>query len=86
MRTNDCRCRIELQIGPVPGVDLNPGIPYVGGEKHQTYSGPYTVIPVLHDDQVLETREKLMTDDMTVKAIPIVQTTNPYGGQTIVIG
>ena len=56
------------------------------GGRYPPYEDEYTVVPILHDDQVLATNRKVMTDDLTVKAIPVVQTTNPYGGQTVVIG
>lgn len=59
-------------------------IPYA--DHHEEYTGEYTVIPILDDEQVLETNNKVMTDNVTVKPIPVVQTTNPYGGYTIVIG
>lgn len=57
-----------------------------GGMAIPEYEGPYTVIPVLHDAQELETKGKRMADDMTVEAIPVVITSNPYGGRTVVIG
>lgn len=50
------------------------------------YHGDYIVIPILHDDQVLLTENKVLKQDVTVKPIPVIQTTNPYGGQTVVIG
>lgn len=53
---------------------------------YKEYEGEYTVVPILYNDQVLPTQKRLMMEDLTVKAIPIVQTTNPHGGQTVVIG
>ena len=50
------------------------------------YEGPYTVVSELYDPQTLETSGKRMTDNMTVEPIPVTWTTNPYGGQTVVIG
>lgn len=55
-------------------------------KNYEKYEGTYEVIPILYDDQVLETKKKVMMDDVTVKPIPVVSTTNPYGGQTVVIG
>ena len=55
-------------------------------QHYDYYTGETTVIPVLNDDQVLETRNLVMLNDVTVKPIPIVQTSNPYGGQTVIIG
>lgn len=50
-----------------------------------TYSGDYEVTPSF-TEQVLETSGMLMTDDVTVHEIPVTQTTNEYGGKTVVIG
>lgn len=49
------------------------------------YSGDYEVTPSF-ETQTLNTRLKMMTDDVTVKAIPVSRTTNPAGGKTIYIG
>ncbi len=50
------------------------------------YEGPYTVDPRLHENIVLPTRGMAMREDVTVNEIPVVQTTNPYDGYTVVIG
>ena len=50
-----------------------------------SYEGPYEVTPRIYE-QTLETEGKQMDDDVTVYEIPITNTTNPYGGQTVVIG
>lgn len=57
-----------------------------GGRGVKEYEGNYTVIPILDNDQILETFRKVMKEDLTVKAIPVVRTTNIYGGKTVVIG
>lgn len=49
------------------------------------YGGEYEVTPRLYP-QYLDTDGKYMDDDVTVYEIPITRTTNPYGGQTVVIG
>jgi len=59
---------------------------YTGHEYHDSYTGPYTVVPRMHEDQKLRTNEKIMRDDVTVKEIPVTVTTNIYGGKTVVIG
>ncbi len=50
------------------------------------YEGPYVVTPILYGAQELDTNNKRMTDNMTVREIPITQTTNLHGGYTVVIG
>lgn len=49
------------------------------------YEGAYIVIPKL-TEQTLSTKYKNMADDVTVKEIPVTYTSNPYGGQTVLIG
>lgn len=49
------------------------------------YDGEYEVNPSFQT-QVLETRERYMSDDVTVNAIEISRTSNPSGGTTVYIG
>lgn len=49
------------------------------------YGGPYEVTPRLYA-QSLDTDGKLMEDDVTVYEIPVTITSNPHGGQTVLIG
>lgn len=43
-----------------------------------TYDGPYEVVPSVRS-QILNTKLKLMTDDVTVKEIPYYETSNLQG-------
>ena len=52
----------------------------------ETYSGDYVITPKADEIQKLETKEKYMYDDVTVKAIPYFETGNEYGGNTVYIG
>lgn len=52
---------------------------------HEYYIGEYDVTPKIKS-QVLETRDKLMSDDVTVRAIPFYEVSNPQGGTTFIIG
>lgn len=61
----------ELTIPSTPGLEL--------------YGGSYEVTPRLYV-QSLDTDGKLMRDDVTVYEIPVTRTTNPHGGQTVLIG
>ncbi len=58
-------------------------IPVVGGDAPE-YLGPYEVIPRL-SEQVLQTTDKLMRNDVTVEGIPTYRTSNLGGGYTVVI-
>lgn len=49
------------------------------------YDGDYIVTP-LDEDQILDTRQKAMRNDVTVLAVPYAEVDNPYGGVTVTIG
>lgn len=49
------------------------------------YDGEYALTPET-TDQVLLTKEKLLKENVTVKAVPKQIVDNPSGGQTITIG
>lgn len=55
---------------------------YVGGEQ---YSGEYVVTPKV-DEQTLETKDKVLTEDVTIKSIPFFKVSNNKGGDTVYIG
>lgn len=49
------------------------------------YEGDYTVTPRPFDSVILETRDKTMTDDVTVLKVPYYETSNIYDGKTVYI-
>ena len=54
---------------------------YVGGEP---YGGDYQITPAV-DAQTMPTKGKVMTDDVTVQAIPFFNVSNNSGGSTVYI-
>lgn len=50
----------------------------------QVYDGPYEAIPKV-TAQTLPTENKLMLEDISVRAIPYFNVSNPSGGNTIYI-
>lgn len=48
------------------------------------YTGSYDIIPSV-EEQILNTRNRLLSDDLSIKEIPYFETSNPYG-ETIYIG
>ena len=50
-----------------------------------TYEGPYNVTPRVYQ-QTLETKDKLMVDDVTVEIIPLNTVLNISNGYTATIG
>jgi hypothetical protein len=53
-----------------------------GGEK---YEGEYIITPRAYDDQTLETKDKVCTDEITVLKVPKYETSNVSGGKTVYI-
>ena len=49
------------------------------------YQGDYNVIPRVYQ-QVLETKDKVMNDDVTVEIIPLAAVINLSDGYTVTIG
>ena len=63
-------------------MSVEPGRPvYLGGEP---YDGPYDVTPKV-TAQTLQTAQKFMREDVSVRAIPYFDVSNPAGGNTIYI-
>ena len=65
---------------PAMAVELGRPV-YMGGEP---YDGPYEVTPKV-SAQTLPTAKKFMRDDVSVRAIPYFDVSNPAGGNTIYI-
>lgn len=75
---------VTLRFGQSASLDMSvePGRPvYLGGEP---YEGPYEVTPRV-EAQTLPTAKKLMREDVSVRAIPYFDVSNPAGGNTIYI-
>lgn len=70
-----------------PDNELYLDVELIGGGSGRlpNYLGPYTVDP-RKVDQTLETKNKSMTDDVTVNAIYYSEVTNLGGGYTAYIG
>lgn len=49
------------------------------------YNGSYEITPKV-TEQALPTKDRHMTDDVTVKAIPYFNVSNTAGGSTVFIG
>lgn len=52
---------------------------------YEDYVGLYEVKPSI-ESQTLQTSDKHLTNDITVKAIPYYSVDNNYNGQTVIIG
>lgn len=49
------------------------------------YEGEYELTPVW-EDVTLQTKQKSMSDNVTMQAIPYAEVDNPSGGVTVIIG
>lgn len=70
---NDHKYKVSVSTAIVAG----GGIPY---------EGEYIVTPKAFEETILETRNKLMADDVTVLEIPYWETSNPDGKTVYIAG
>lgn len=56
------------------------------GNWKETYNGSYSVASSANEMQILDTEDKLMTENLIVLPIPYYETSNPKGGLTVFIG
>ena len=54
--------------------------------KLDIYDGTYNVTPQFGGEVILETKNKAMTDDVTVKKMPQYEVSNNAGGKTLILG
>ena len=64
---------------------LSGGLSLPEGTVVINYDGPYEVTPRL-TAQTLETQNKYMTDDVSVREIPVTYTSNLQDGLTVLVG
>lgn len=80
--------KIDLKTAPmVVRIGLSVDIKYINKEINgdvPEYDGPYTVIPDINK-QILTTKGKQMTSNVTVTSIPTYETSN-NAGTTFYIG
>ena len=62
------------------------GFVNVGGMiQQESYDGSYEVTPTI-GQQILQTKNKMMVNDLTIKSIPYSESDNSAGGITVTIG
>lgn len=57
----------------------------IGDHQYSVYDGPYTAIPKF-ESQELETKDKMMKENVEVEPIYVSKVSNPAGGTTVYIG
>lgn len=73
---------IIIEETPIINLTIEEG---GGGSPLPYYDGSYSVVP-RKIEQVLETKNKSMRDDVTIDPINYAEVTNPQGGKTATIG
>ena len=58
--------------------------PAISGD-YPLYAGAYVVTPKAMEQQVLPTERTVLLNDITVKKVPLYQTSNNSGGNTVYI-
>lgn len=54
-------------------------------KEYEKYEGDYEITPKAFEQQILETANKALTDNVVIKEIPCWETSNPSNGTTIYI-
>lgn len=75
---------------PIPihikeGGSVTPADIKEGGMPIKYYEGEYEVTPKVYAEVTLETKNKTMKDDVTVKKVPVYKTKNATGGYTVYV-
>lgn len=76
---------MKISIHAPPAINLDFGSIQVAEIGAEEYMGEYDVTPKF-ECQTLPTAKRLLQKDVTVRAIPVYQTSNNAGGKTIIIG
>lgn len=68
--------KLTGKLTPIGGLSGGLTIPRSSAE---TYEGEYVVTPKAYEEQVLETANKLMLDNVSVLRVPYFETSNTSG-------
>ena len=77
MRFNESSQRISVHFKELQIVGT--------GSQLEKYEGPYEVSPQI-TTQTLETKQKIMDEDIQIREIPFCRVSNIKGGETVTIG
>lgn len=89
---------IEFKIGSIAAIHFHaeptaaihfhaePHVIAVNSGDIPVYDGAYSVTPKVYEETTLETKQKLMQNNVTVSRIPQYQVSNDADGVTLIIG
>lgn len=79
---------IKFKIGSITAIHFHaePHVIAVNSGDVPVYDGAYSVTPKVYEETTLETKQKLMQNNVTVARIPQYQVSNDADGVTLIIG
>lgn len=79
---------IKFKIGRTVPIRFHaePHVIAVNSGDVPVYDGAYSVTPKVYEETTLETKQKLMQNNVTVSRIPQYQVSNDAEGVTLIIG
>lgn len=70
------RCKLVMKIQPARLI----------GVDSKVYAGDYQVVPDVYAITVLETKDRLLSENIEILTIPQYAVSNDAGGETLIIG
>ncbi len=77
---------ISASLEPIQNLQITSEIESLASAIDGTYDDGYEVASLLDEDYTIQTKNKLLKDDIVVKRLNYSETTNDSGGYTIYIG
>ena len=79
---------IHFHTEPIEAIHFHaePHVIAVNSGDVPVYDGAYSVTPKVYEETTLETKQKLMQNNVTVARIPQYQVSNDADGVTLIIG
>lgn len=79
---------IHFHAEPIEAIHFHaePHVIAVNSGDVPVYDGAYSVTPKVYEETTLETKQKLMRNNVTVARIPQYQVSNDADGVTLIIG
>ena len=79
---------IHFHAEPIEAIHFHaePHVIAVNSGDIPVYDGAYSVTPKVYEETTLETKQKLMQNNVTVSRIPQYQVSNDADGVTLIIG
>lgn len=76
---------IKVKVSPQPKLNVKVGGEFYKVGDYEFYEGNYEVLPTF-EKQTLETQNKAMRKDVSIKPISVTKVSNQSGGNTVIIG